>query len=174
MEVLITKSRLTLGDPTDCSLPGFSVHGDFPGKNTGVDCHALLQEVFPTQESNPCLLGVVRWQAGSLPLITGEAHHLLCPGSSVLSILTPLLKIEGNFWSLNEIRLTKMSPCRDYFLFFGCTGFCIAMHRFFSCGTREAELPHGMWDLSSLTRGGTHVPCIGMWILNHWTTREVP
>ena len=49
MEMLITKSCLTLGDPTDCSLPGFSVHGDFPGKNTGVDCHALLQEVFPTQ-----------------------------------------------------------------------------------------------------------------------------
>ena len=29
---------------------------DFPGKNIGVDCHFLLQEIFPTQESNPCLL----------------------------------------------------------------------------------------------------------------------
>ena len=27
----------------DGSLPGSSVHGDFPGKNTGVGCHALLQ-----------------------------------------------------------------------------------------------------------------------------------
>ena len=26
---------------------------DSPGKNTGVDCHALLQEIFPTQGSNP-------------------------------------------------------------------------------------------------------------------------
>ena len=26
-----------------------------PGKNTGVDCHALLLEIFPTQESNPGL-----------------------------------------------------------------------------------------------------------------------
>ena len=26
---------------------------------------------------------------------------------------------------------------------------------------------------SSWTRDGTHVPCIGRWILNHWTTREV-
>ena len=25
---------------------------DFPGKNTGVGCHFLLQGVFPTQESN--------------------------------------------------------------------------------------------------------------------------
>ena len=31
-----------------------------------------------------------------------------------------------------------------------------------------------MWDLGSLTRDGTHVPCIARWILNHWTTREVP
>ena len=29
---------------------------DSPGKNTGVGCHAFLQEIFPTQESNPGLL----------------------------------------------------------------------------------------------------------------------
>ena len=29
---------------------------DSPGKNTGVGCHALLQGIFPTQRSNPCLL----------------------------------------------------------------------------------------------------------------------
>ena len=37
---------LTLGDPIDCSPPGSPVHGDFPGKNAGVGCHALLQEVY--------------------------------------------------------------------------------------------------------------------------------
>ena len=26
---------------------------------------------------------------------------------------------------------------------------------------------------SSQTRDRTHVPCLGRWILNHWTTREV-
>ena len=30
------------------------------GKNTGVGCHCLLQEIFPTQESNPGLLHC-RW-----------------------------------------------------------------------------------------------------------------
>ena len=34
---------------------GSSVHGDAPGKNTGVGYHALLQGLFPTQESNPAL-----------------------------------------------------------------------------------------------------------------------
>ena len=28
---------------------------DFPGNSTGVDCHFLLQRIFPTQESNPGL-----------------------------------------------------------------------------------------------------------------------
>ena len=37
-----------------------SVHGDSPGKNTGVGCHALLQGIFPTQGSNPGLLHY-RW-----------------------------------------------------------------------------------------------------------------
>ena len=38
----------TLCDPTDCSPPGSSVHEDFPGKNTGVGCHFLLQGIFLT------------------------------------------------------------------------------------------------------------------------------
>ena len=40
----------------DCSPPGSSVQGDSPGKNTGVGCHAVLLEIFPTQRSNPGLL----------------------------------------------------------------------------------------------------------------------
>ena len=44
---------LTLYDPMDCSLPGSSVCGDFPGKNTGVGCQVLLQGIFPTQRLNP-------------------------------------------------------------------------------------------------------------------------
>ena len=52
----------------DCSMPGSSVQGDSPGKNTGVGCHALLQEIFPTQGSSPGLLGLLHWQVESLPL----------------------------------------------------------------------------------------------------------
>jgi len=52
----------------DCDLPGSSVHGDSPGKNTGVGFHALLWGIFPTQGLNPHLLCLLHWQAGSLPL----------------------------------------------------------------------------------------------------------
>ena len=40
----------------DCNPPGSSVHGDSPGKNIGVGCHALLQEIVPTQRLNLYLL----------------------------------------------------------------------------------------------------------------------
>ena len=43
--------------------PGPSVHGDFPGKNTGVSSHFLLQGIFPTQGTN---LSLLHWQADSL------------------------------------------------------------------------------------------------------------
>ena len=53
---LVTQSYLAVCDPMDCSPPGCSVHGDSPGKNTGVGCHTLLQVIFSTQGSNPGLL----------------------------------------------------------------------------------------------------------------------
>ena len=59
---------LTLWDPMDGSPPGSSVHGDPPGKNTGVGFHALLQGIFLTQGLNPCLLCLLHWQVGSFPL----------------------------------------------------------------------------------------------------------
>ena len=40
----------------DYSPPGSSIHGDSPGKNTGVGCHAFLQGICPTQGSNPGFL----------------------------------------------------------------------------------------------------------------------
>ena len=61
---LVTHLCLTLFDPVDCSLPGSSVHGDSPGKNTAVGCYALFQGIFPTHRSNP--------------------DHLLTPGVSPL------------------------------------------------------------------------------------------
>ena len=56
LKALVTQSGLTLCDPMDCSLPGPSVHGILQASNTGVDCHALLQGIFPTQGSNLRLL----------------------------------------------------------------------------------------------------------------------
>ena len=45
---------LTLCYPIDYSPPGFSV--GFPGKNTGVDCHALLPRNLPYPRIEPISL----------------------------------------------------------------------------------------------------------------------
>ena len=65
----------------------------FSGKNAGVGCHALLQEI-PTQGSDLCLLNLLHWQMGSLPLAPPRKPPLLCgylkhsqqdfPGGSVV------------------------------------------------------------------------------------------
>ena len=47
---LVTQLCLTLCDPIDCSLPGTYAHGDSPGKNTGVGCHAFLQGSYQTRD----------------------------------------------------------------------------------------------------------------------------
>ena len=52
----VAQSCPTLCDPMDRSPPGSSVHGDSPGKDTGVGCYALLQGIFLPQGSNPHLL----------------------------------------------------------------------------------------------------------------------
>ena len=63
LNVLVSQSRLTLCNSTDCSLPGSFVREDSPGKNTGVGCHAFLQGIFhhlgikPTSLTSPALTG---------------------------------------------------------------------------------------------------------------------
>ena len=52
MKVLVAQSCPALCDPMDYSLPGSSVHGDAPGKNTGVGCLFLLQRIFPGSNSD--------------------------------------------------------------------------------------------------------------------------
>ena len=54
-----------------CTLPGSSVPGDSPGRNTGVGCRALLRS-----GSNLRLLDLLHWQAGFFcftPSATWEA-----------------------------------------------------------------------------------------------------
>ena len=57
--------------PIGCSPLGSSVHGDSPGKNTGVGCYALLQGIFPSQGLNPGLPHC-RW-------ILYHLNHQGCP-----------------------------------------------------------------------------------------------
>ena len=66
---------LTPNNPVDCSPPASSVHGIFPGKNSGMGfllLHFLLQGIFLTQGLNMSLLCLLHWQWDSLPVHQGK------------------------------------------------------------------------------------------------------
>ena len=67
---------------------------DFPSKNTGVGCHFLLQGIFPTQGSNPCLtliscLGLLHCGQILYLLSKESAEPLGELGGVTLSRMTP-------------------------------------------------------------------------------------
>ena len=114
---LVAQSCLTPCDPMDCSPPGSPVHGDSPGKNTGVGCHAVLQSFFPTQGSNPGLLhcsqivyylnhqGRHRITEGKMPV------RCLVSGTQKQSIIGTVLKLRvlnvfSNIW-MNILEVGK-------------------------------------------------------------------
>ena len=104
---LVVQSCPTLWDPVDCSPPGFSVHGNSPGKNTGVGCHALLHGTFLTQGWTSCLLCLLHWQAGSLPLQPPGKPMYICIYISVSIIC--ILKIEIMYFSFSTLILLTLS-----------------------------------------------------------------
>ena len=59
---------------------------DFPGKNTGVGCHCLLQEIFPTQGLNPSLL-----------LCRQMLYHLSHQGNTILDLKILKFKILSQY-----------------------------------------------------------------------------
>ena len=76
---------------------------DFPGKNTGVDCHFLVQGIFLTQESNPRLWHILHRQADSLPL-----SHLESPQEELKSLLMKV-KVESEKVGLKlNVQKTKI------------------------------------------------------------------
>ena len=56
VSVLVAQLCPALCDPMDCTVCQAPCPWDFPGKDTGVCCHFLLQRIFPTQGSNLDLL----------------------------------------------------------------------------------------------------------------------
>ena len=84
----------------DCSLPGSSVHGDSPGKNTGVGCHVLLQGVFlpnPGIKPRSSTLQVV-----SLP--SEPPGKPMNTGLSSLSLLQGMFQTQESNWDLLHCR----------------------------------------------------------------------
>ena len=67
----------------DCSPPGSLCPWDFPGKNTGVSSHSLLQGIFPTERLNMGLLHCRR-------ILYHLSHHQRSPTRTRLTFFTSL------------------------------------------------------------------------------------
>ena len=93
----VLQSYPTLCNSMDYS-PWLLCPWDFPGKNTGVGCHFLLQDVFPTQRSNQHLLN---WQGDSLAL-----SHLGSPTYFPLLLFSPSV-VSNSLWP-HELQHTKL------------------------------------------------------------------
>ena len=111
---LVTQSYLTRWDPMDCSPPGSSVHGDFPGKNTGVGCHALSRGY-----SQPRDWSQVSHIAGRIFTIwaTREAHISLGYSHTVAHLLCYLiLRVHVFAFSIAQYK----SMFQTFFLWLSC------------------------------------------------------
>ena len=94
-----------------------------------------------------------------------------CTGSSCCVQAISRYSEQGLLPSCN----VQASHCRGFAC---CRAQALKIMSFSSCGSWAQQLQHmglvALWHVgSSQIRDWTHVPCIGRWILNHWTTREV-
>ena len=172
---------------------------DFPGKYTGVGCHALLQVIFPTQGSNPCLL---YWQVDSSPLSHWgkpfNLYNLLFiqqPYNRNKKTLTFLrspvveLELESDLLVSKSCGLNYSYPASSWRkCFCQARTLPLAIHFFFffniyfylftwlhqvlvaACETVSCS----MWDLVLQPEMEPGPPAWGVWSLSHWATREAP
>ena len=107
---LVTHLCPTLCDAMDRSLPGSSVHGDSPGKNTGVGCHDLFQGIFPTQGSNPgfphgrCIFYRLSYQGNPV----GETKPCMLCGQKKKKRIKAMTTKTMRHWHKNRHRLIRM------------------------------------------------------------------
>ena len=99
----------------DYSLPGSSVHGYSPGKNTGVGCHTLLQGIFPTQGSNPglphCIAFIIIIRVTGLPWGQSQEEEGPTPADSLCPKLWTMLVLWVCFrGSVRRTRCFRVGP----------------------------------------------------------------
>ena len=111
---LITQSSPTLWDPMDCSLQGSSVHGDSPGKNIGVSCHAFSRVSSQPRDWTqvPCTAGRFFARYTSLNLYSLSLKWT----SEIFRGLSNLPAIQLRAWKERKFKSSKFkSTEKEYF-----------------------------------------------------------
>ena len=113
---LVTQSCLILWDPMACGLPGSSVHGDSPGKNTGVGCISPSRRssrprkwtcvsfvscigiLYPLSHRGWSYLGLILWLHSAGCWVQVE-HRCLGP-SSRPGVNLPFMQVKWSYWPI--------------------------------------------------------------------------
>ena len=128
--------------PHDCSAPGSSVHGESPGRNTRVGCHALFQGIFPTQGLNsglPHCRILLPTEPPGTPKNTGVGKLSLFQGVFPTQELNRGCTAGGFFtrWATREALIRVcMTVCIDSQMYFKnmCDIYiALMMKRYFTC-----------------------------------------
>ena len=130
----------------------------FSCKNIGVDCHLLLQGIFPTQESNPVLLHcsqiLYRLSYEGSPIPSDFLVILWPPPNVSYSHFTypPFCIAQGIFWSFLLSRKTGNAGNTFRQSWWMWAGRCLAIP--WSCGAilrcASNSLSEGPWGFESL------------------------
>ena len=108
VKVKVAHSCLTLCDPIDYSS------WNSPGQNTGVGSLSLLQEIFPTQGSNPGLLHC-RWilyqlsHKGSPRVLEWVGH--LCQNTQTTEVKSKIRCLEKDLMNINMLTVSFLFSC---------------------------------------------------------------
>ena len=178
MLCLVTQSYWTLCDLMVYSPPGFSVHRDSPGKNTGVGCHALLKGILPIQGWNPGLPHC-RWILYPLshqgnPRLLEWVAYPFSRGSSWPRNGTGLSCIAGRFFTsrasgeapYTSHKVKATDPCPTL-----CDSMYYTDHGILQARILEWVAFHFSMG-SSQPRDRTQVSCITGRFFTSWATRE--
>ena len=151
----------------DHSPRGSSAHGDFPGKNIRVGCHACVQGIFPTQWLNPRVLFLLHWQAGSLPQHHLSSVHFSHSGSpnlgNPMDYSKPDFPVLIEFWMLNQSCISgknsSWSRCATVSIQFGSVSQSVMS---------ESRRPYGLQYSRLPCPPPTPGPCSNLCPLSWW------
>ena len=146
----------------DCSPPGSLSMGLSPGKNIWMECHAILQGIFPNQGLNPQLLRLLYWWAGSLPLVP-PGKPVLFYSSMVIHCFYHMVNLFLE-WVSEWVKVTQ-----------ACLTLCNPMD-YIIHGILQARILEWVTFLfssgSSPPRNRTRVSCIAGRFFTNWAMRE--
>ena len=138
------------------------------------DAQAAFRKDIGTRDQTANILGSQKKDQSSRKSSTFAL--LTTPKPLMVWITQVLAKLNSYFIWLHQVLVVAHRISVGFLLSCGWQVLEYAGSVVAACGLSPSCLPlpcaHSMWDLSSLIRDQTCIPCIGRQVLNHWTSKK--